>query len=86
VGGHGSSRGDPRRQGHAEQRLTGGHAGGAGPPAALARSERARGVEYNKAKLVRLMAAAVVAQGSPATYADGPARGITGGGTLRRPR
>jgi hypothetical protein len=86
VGGHGSSRGDPRRRGHAEQRLTDGRAGGAGPPAALARSERAHGVEYNEAKLVRLMAAAVVAQGSPATYADGPARDIANGGALRRPR
>jgi hypothetical protein len=46
----------------------------------------ARGVECDEAKLVRLMAMAVVAQGSPATYADGLVRGIAGGGVLRRPR
>jgi hypothetical protein len=64
-------------------RLGGGRAGSAGPPVALARSER--GVECDEAKLVRLMAAAMVAQGSPATYVDGPTRGIAGGGALRRP-
>jgi hypothetical protein len=38
--------------------LGGGRAGGAGPPAALARGELAHGVECDEAKLVRLMAAA----------------------------
>jgi hypothetical protein len=46
----------------------------------------ARGVECDEKKLVRLVAATVVAQGSPAMYADGPARGIAGGVALRRPR
>jgi hypothetical protein len=50
------------------RRHGGGCAGGAGPPAALAHSERAREVEYDEAKMVRLIAAAVVARGGPATY------------------
>jgi hypothetical protein len=42
--------------------LTGGRAGGAGPPAALARSERACGVEYNEAEAAVHAAVAVTAQ------------------------
>jgi hypothetical protein len=41
-------------------------------------------VEYDEAKMVRLIAAAVVAQGGPATYTGGQARDIAGGGALRR--
>jgi hypothetical protein len=63
--------------GHVSGWLSGGRAGGAGPPAVLARSERALEVECDEAHVVRLMAAAVVAQGNPATYAHG--------GALRRP-
>jgi hypothetical protein len=59
---------------------------GGGPPAALARNERTRGVEYDEAKMLGLAAMAVVAQGGPATYASGQARGIADGGVLRRPR
>jgi hypothetical protein len=55
-------RGDPRRRGHAEQRLTGGRAGGAGPPAALARSEHAHGVEYNEAEAAVHAAVAMMAR------------------------
>jgi hypothetical protein len=39
VGGHDSSRGGLRRRGHAEQRLTGGCAGGGGPPAVYGSAE-----------------------------------------------
>jgi hypothetical protein len=62
AGGHGLSQGGPRRWGHAEQRLTGDRAGGTGPPAALARSERACGVEYNEAEAAVHAAVAVTAQ------------------------
>jgi hypothetical protein len=62
---------EPRHPGHVSRQLGGDRASGAGPPAALARSVHARGVECDEAKLVGLMVAVVVAQGSLATYAGG---------------
>jgi hypothetical protein len=73
---------EPRPPSHVSRRLGDGRAGSASPPTALARSMHARGVECDKAKLVGLMVAVVVAQGSLATYVGGQARGIAGSGAL----
>jgi hypothetical protein len=69
--------------GHVSGWLSGGRAGSASPSVALARSERTLEVECDEAQVVRLMAAAAVAQGNPATYAGGQACGTAGGGALR---
>jgi hypothetical protein len=63
VGGHGSSRGGPRRRGHAEQRLTGGGSLGRGTPVAFGLGENAQGMEGDEVDAMALIAGFTVARG-----------------------
>jgi hypothetical protein len=63
VGGHSSSRGGPRRRGHAEQRLTGGGSLGRGTPAAFGLGENAQGMEGDEVDAMALTAGFAVARG-----------------------
>jgi hypothetical protein len=74
VGGHGSSRGGPRRWGHAEQRLTGGGSLGRGTPATFGLGENAQGMEGDEVDAMTLTTRFTAARGGGMAVVAGASR------------
>jgi hypothetical protein len=74
VGGHSSSRGGPRRRGHAEQQLTGGGSLGRGTPAAFGLGENAQGMEGDEVDAMALTTGFAAARGGETVVVAGASR------------